>query len=216
MLDALGTLVELEPPAPRLAALLRASGVELSEERAAAGFRAEIAYYLEHHVEGADPHSVEDLRDRCAALLREELGLGPEHRDAVRAAMLGALRFEAYPDVLAALAELRGAGHSLVVVSNWDSSLPSWVAHTGLLEAVDGVMTSAEAGAAKPDGRIFERALALVDARPQEALHVGDSLDADVEGARAAGLRALLIRREGEPPPGVESIASLAELPALL
>ena len=55
LLDALGTLVELQPPAPRLRALLAAEGFSISEERAAAAFRAEIGYYLEHHLEGATP-----------------------------------------------------------------------------------------------------------------------------------------------------------------
>jgi putative hydrolase of the HAD superfamily len=50
LLDALGTLVELQPPAPRLQRLLREAGFEVSEERAAAGFMAEIAYYLDHHL----------------------------------------------------------------------------------------------------------------------------------------------------------------------
>ena len=54
LLDALGTLVELQPPAPRLRALLAAEGFSVSEEREAAAFRAEIAYYLEHHLDGSD------------------------------------------------------------------------------------------------------------------------------------------------------------------
>ncbi len=216
LLDALGTLVVLEPPAPRLAALLGQAGLEVSEKRAAAGFGAEIAYYIEHHAEGADAAGVEDLRDRCATVLRDALGLEAAHQATVRRAMLGALRFEAYPETLPVLRELRAAGHVLVVVSNWDRSLPEWVGHTGLLDAVDGVVTSAEAGAPKPDGRIFARALALAGAVPGEAVHVGDSPEADVAGARAAGLRAVLVQREGEPPPGVRSIATLRELPALL
>jgi len=55
LLDALGTLVELQPPAPRLKRLLHDFGFEVSEERAAAGFMAEIAYYLDHHLDGSDP-----------------------------------------------------------------------------------------------------------------------------------------------------------------
>jgi putative hydrolase of the HAD superfamily len=50
LLDALGTLVELQPPAPRLRRLLREAGFEVTEEQAAAGFMAEIAYYLDHHL----------------------------------------------------------------------------------------------------------------------------------------------------------------------
>ena len=101
-------------------------------------------------------------------------------------------------------------------MSNWDCSLPRWLAHTGLLELVDGVVTSAEAGAAKPDPAIFGRALELAGERADQSLHVGDSFDKDVAGARAAGVRAVLVRRQGEAPPGVESISTLLDLPALL
>ena len=98
LLDALGTLVELQPPAPRLRRLLADAGFEVSEERAAAGFGAEIAYYLEHHLEGADRRvarrPARPLRGRrcCAAL---ELP-GLDHATA-RRAMLEALEFTRLP-----------------------------------------------------------------------------------------------------------------------
>jgi HAD superfamily hydrolase (TIGR01509 family) len=78
------------------------------------------------------------------------------------------------------------------------------------------VVTSAEVGAPKPHPRVFERALAIAGVAPSEALHVGDKVDNDVEGAAAAGVRVVLVQREGEPPAGVEAISSLRELPALL
>jgi len=78
------------------------------------------------------------------------------------------------------------------------------------------VVTSAEVGAAKPSPRVFVRALAIAGVEPGDALHVGDKVDNDVEGAAAAGIRGVLLQREGDPPPGVESIRSLQELPALL
>ncbi len=65
LLDALGTLVELSAPAPRLRRLLEREGFAVDDARAAAGFRAEIAYYLDHHLEGRDAGSLDDLRDRC-------------------------------------------------------------------------------------------------------------------------------------------------------
>ena len=136
-LDALGTLVELSPPAPRLVALLAEQGFEVGEEQAADAFAAEISYYLEHHLEGADRASLDRLRDRCADVLRAELGLPGLDRAATREAMLGALRFEAFPEALEVLALLREGGHRLLIVSNWDCSLPSWLAHTGLLELVE-------------------------------------------------------------------------------
>ncbi len=215
--DALGTLVELQPPAPRLVAVLAEQGFQLREERAAAAFATEISYYVDHHLEGADRGSLDDLRDRCAEVLREALALdGLDHAGA-RRALLGSLRFEAYPEATQALGALRREGRRpLLIVSNWDCSLPRWLAHTGLLELVDGVVTSAEAGAAKPDPAIFGRALELAGERADQSLHVGDSLDNDVAGARAAGVRAVLVRRQGEAPPGVESISTLLDLPALL
>ena len=216
LLDALGTLVELQPPAPRLQRVLAQSGFEVSEEQAAAGFAAEIAYYLDHHLEGSDRERLERLRDRCAEELRRALELpGLDHATA-RRAMLEALEFRPFPDVLPALAELRERGLTLVVASNWDCSLPDWLDPAGVTELVDGVVTSAEVGAPKPSPRVFERALAIAGAAPSEALHVGDKVDNDVKGAAAAGVRAVLLQREGEPPAGVDAIRSLRELPALL
>jgi putative hydrolase of the HAD superfamily len=216
LLDALGTLVELQPPAPRLQRLLAQAGFEVSEERAAAGFAAEIAYYLDHHLEGSDRERLERLRDRCAEEMRRALELPDLDHATARWAMLEALEFRPYPDVLPALGELRARGVTLVVASNWDCSLPEWLGPPGITELVDGVVTSAEVGAPKPDPRVFERALAIAGAEPSEALHVGDKVDNDVEGAAAAGVRAVLLQREGEPPPGVEAVRSLRELAALL
>jgi putative hydrolase of the HAD superfamily len=216
LLDALGTLVELQPPAPRLQRLLHGRGFDVSAERAAAGFAAEIAYYLEHHLEGSDPERLERLRDRCADEMRRALDLPDLDHATARRLMLEALEFRPYPDVLPALGELRERGLTLVIASNWDCSLRDWLGPTGIMELVDGVVTSAEVGAPKPDARVFERALAIARAAPSEALHVGDKLDNDVEGAAGAGVRAVLVQREGEPPAGVDVVRSLRELAALV
>jgi putative hydrolase of the HAD superfamily len=86
-----------------------------------------------------------------------------------------------------------------------------------LAALVDGAVASAELGHAKPDRAIFDYALALAGAPPEAALHAGDSVEADVEGALAAGLRAVLVARDGaaDAPDGVPVVRSLAELPAL-
>jgi putative hydrolase of the HAD superfamily len=215
-LDALGTLVELQPPAPRLRALLEARGFSVSDEQAARGFAAEIGYYLEHHLEGSDRERLNDLRDRCATELMRGLDLpGLDHATA-REAMLASLSFVPYPDVLPGLEALRAAGHRLLVVSNWDCSLPDWLGPAGLLQHVEAVISSGEVGVAKPDPGIFERALEVAGAGPGDAVHVGDSLDNDVAGARAVGLRPILVQRDGAGPEGVETVRSLAELPLLL
>jgi putative hydrolase of the HAD superfamily len=218
LLDAFGTLVALEPPAPRLRSELRRRiGLEVSAEAAEAAFRAEIAFYLEHHLEGANEPSLDALRDRCAAVLADALALEPRDRPAVRAAMLDSLRFSAQPDAEEALGALRARGVRLVVVSNWDCSLRSVLAEAGLAPLLDGVVASATVGAAKPAPAVFEAALDLVESRPGDAVHVGDSPAQDVEGARAAGVPAILLDRSGEGAPvSAPTIRSLGELPSLL
>jgi putative hydrolase of the HAD superfamily len=107
-----------------------------------------------------------------------------------------ALEFSAYEDATPALRALRAAGCALVVVSNWDCSLHERLEETGLAPLVDAVVSSAEAGAAKPEPAIFERALRLAGARAGDAWHAGDSVREDVAGARAAGIRPVLIARD--------------------
>ncbi len=108
-------------------------------------------------------------------------------------------------------------GLRLAIASNWDCSLPEFLGPSDLLELVDGVVTSAEVGAAKPDPAVFVAALRVMEGEPGAALHVGDSFENDVAGARAAGVRAVLIARDGTAAtPGVEMIRSLSELFSLL
>ncbi len=216
LLDALGTLVRLEPPAPRLRAeLRRVAGIDVGEEAAERAFRAEIAYYLEHHLEGRDAASLEELRDRCAAVLAGKLADLALEPAAARAALLGSLEFTAFEDAAPALRALREAGVRLVVASNWDCSLPEFLRRAGLVELVDGVVSSAVVGRAKPAPEVFLEAARIAGVAPEEALHVGDSVENDVQGAHAAGIRALLLARERRAPEWVESVRSLAEVPSL-
>jgi putative hydrolase of the HAD superfamily len=201
-LDALGTLVELEPPWVHLAAAL---GVE-ADERLVRAVRAEMAFYKENSHTGRDADSLGQLRARCAGVLSQELG-----REVDTDTMMGAIRFRAYPDSAPCLAAMRRRRLSLVCVSNWDCSLPDVLERCGLREALDGVVTSAEAGARKPDPAIFAPALAIAGVEASRALHVGDTVSEDVDGARAAGIRALHLDRSG-----AGEIASLAEVPARL
>jgi putative hydrolase of the HAD superfamily len=197
--DALGTLVELEPPWAHLG---RALGDGIPERELEAGMRAEMAYYREHSHEGRDPESLADLRTRCAAVLSRELG-----REVDVDTLMAAIRFRPYPDAPPALSELRDRGLRVVCVSNWDCSLPGVLERCGLGSLLDGTVTSAVAGARKPDPSIFDPALALAQCDPADALHVGDSPEEDVEGARAAGIPALLLTRGGG-----GQITSLAEI----
>jgi putative hydrolase of the HAD superfamily len=214
LLDALGTLVALEPPAPRLRAELASRcGLDVTEAEARQAIAAEISYYRGHLDEGRDPDSLAVLRRRCAAVLRSALPAPGLDLDRLTEALLASLRFRTFPDVPPALGAARARGRRLVVVSNWDVSLNGVLAALALAPLLDGVVTSADVGARKPSPAIFEHALALVGAAPTEAIHVGDSLEEDVAGARAAGIEPVLIRRAGGGAlDGVRTISSLAEL----
>ncbi len=216
LLDALGTLVALAPPAPRLCAeLARRFGVRLSRAQAEHAIAAEIVYYRAHLDQGRDAKGLSALRRGSVLALRDELpaeaaALGIEP---LTEALLASITFSAFPDVGPALGAARARGVRLVVVSNWDVSLHDVLARLGIAPLVDGVVTSAEVGSRKPDGAIFARGLELAGARPSEAIHVGDSLDEDVAGARAAAIEPVLIRRDGSPgPAATRTIASLREL----
>jgi putative hydrolase of the HAD superfamily len=219
LLDALGTLVELEPPvAPLRRELRERFGLELTEAEAARAVRAEIAFYRANHDDARDRASLERLRRRATEALRDalparaaELPLEP-----LRDALLAALRFRPFPEVPGVLRDARERGMRLVVVSNWDVSLRDVLDETGLAPLLDGVAISAELGVAKPAPQIFARGLALAGVEASAALHVGDSVEHDVEGARAAGIAVLLVVRDGAtPPPGVPAVRSLLELPGL-
>jgi putative hydrolase of the HAD superfamily len=188
-LDALGTMVELEPP---WVGLRKALGDGVSDRELIPAVRAEMAYYKEHSDEGRDPESLADLRRRCAEVLSRALGV-----EVSAETLVEAIRFSPYPDAIPALEDLRGRGLKLVCVSNWDCSLGTVLDRCGLAEHLDASVSSAEAGARKPDPAIFEAALEVAGCAADEALHVGDTREEDLEGARAAGVRALLIDRDG-------------------
>lgn len=186
LIDALGTLVWLEPPWERIDPAAVA-GIE--PEKVRAGFLAEIAYYTDHIQDGADPESLADLRRRCAGVLSREVG-----REIDVETMMAAVRFSPFEDAAPALRGLRERGLRLVCVSNWDCSLPEVLERVGLAPLLDGAVSSASSGARKPDPAIFEAGLELAGCTAAEALHVGDT-DDDVTGARAAGIEVLRIDR---------------------
>ena len=189
-LDALGTLVELEPP---WIALRNRVPPEVSDERLVAALRAEMDYYREHAHEGRDEASLAELRESCAAIVSGKLGFEISVDE-----LVDAIRFDVYPDVEPALGGLRERGLTVVAVSNWDCSLPAVLERYGLDGLLDGTVTSASTGSRKPDAGIFRAALELAGCEPAEALHVGDTPEEDVAGARAAGIRPLLLDRNGD------------------
>jgi HAD superfamily hydrolase (TIGR01509 family) len=173
LLDCLGTLLRLHPPAPRLDAPLPLA------ERA---FAAEIAFYRAH----MDALPADELRRRCAEVLSDELG-----RTVTVDELLACLVFEPFPDVVPFLAS---RSERLVVVSNWDASLPEVLGRTGLLPYLDGVVTSGGLGVGKPDPRPVLEGLRIAGVEAADALMVGDSPE-DAQAAAAAGVECVLLDR---------------------
>jgi putative hydrolase of the HAD superfamily len=174
-LDAMGTLVRLSDPVGRLA-----TAAEVSEEAARRGFADEVAHYLPRAHEGRDAASLAALRADCTAVFNRSAGASLTPRQ-----FMDAIVFEPEPGALETVRRLEALGLALCVVSNWDVGLAEQLAGLGLRLPV---VTSAEAGAPKPDPRIFRLALERLAVEPGRTLHVGDSPE-DEQGARAAGVR---------------------------
>jgi putative hydrolase of the HAD superfamily len=211
LFDAFGTLIELDRPFERLQAVVRDRlGVVVSAEDAERAFRQEMAFYAEHCHLGRDDDSVAALRLRCAELLVSELTLAaPAGR--LADTLAEAVVYRVYDDVGPALDGLAERGTAVAVVSNWDCTLPDVLAGAGI--AIPTVVDSATAGAPKPDPRIFHEALARLGVEPSRALHVGDTPEADFDGARAAGIDVRLIDRQGAGGDGaIRSLTDVLEL----
>jgi HAD superfamily hydrolase (TIGR01509 family) len=185
-IDAYGTLVTLRDPTRALDRALRARDVERTREEVAAAFAVEARYYRDRSHEGADEASLALLRRDCAAVFLAALHADLDPEEFARP-YVEALEFEPMPGAVAAVLELERLGLRLAVVSNWDVALHGYLEQLGLAGRFAAIVTSAEAGASKPDPRIFELALKRLRVRPERALHIGDS-EADEEGARAAGM----------------------------
>jgi putative hydrolase of the HAD superfamily len=122
--------------------------------------------------------------------------------------------FSLYEDALPALDELRRQGLKIGLVTNGQRDLEEFVAHHGL--QVDAMVGSRLHGRTKPHPSIFAAALRIMDVRPEEAAMVGDSYEDDIAGARALGMRAILLDRDGLRLDESERIDTLLALPAAL
>jgi putative hydrolase of the HAD superfamily len=121
------------------------------------------------------------------------------------------------PDGLGeALEEARGRGVRVAVVSNSEGMLDELFVALGVRRHLDLLLDSGKIGIEKPDPRIFRMALDAFGLEPDQALHLGDSIATDVDGARAAGMRVALVDPHGhcagraEDVPRVSGVAQVA------
>ena len=118
--------------------------------------------------------------------------------------------FELYDDAVPTLRELRRRGIKIGVVSNSSRDVREFAKHHAL--EIDAGISSFHHGKTKPHASIFRAVLELVEVEPQEALMVGDTIDADIEGPLAIGMQAVLLDRYGLHPEFAPRIESLSEL----
>ena len=121
--------------------------------------------------------------------------------------------FELYDDVLPTFAELRGHDLKIGLVSNTSRDLDQFIRHFSL--DVDAWVSSGTHGKVKPSPTIFLAVLEMLELEPGHAAMIGDSLKDDVEGARALGLRAFLLDRDGRYP-DADALRDLSALPGAL
>jgi len=198
----------LERPAPELERALRATWREVS-----ASVPAGVDRYG-HHPGGEDAYWLGFVRRTLQLSGACPPGLAERALAPLRAAFAEPEAWRVFPEVEASLERLRAAGIRLGVVSNWDSRLPLLLDRLGLARRFNAIAVSALAGVEKPDPEIFRRALAQLGADPTHTVHVGDVPELDGAGARAAGIRPLLLERRSLA--GANTVRNLAEVADLL
>jgi len=175
----------------------------------------EIGPFLNRYI-GAPPGLVEEYnaRDLAALGIRDPSGqILRELHEAVTAPRW----HRPYPETEEVLDQLLRRGLSLHLVSNNTELLPETLRRLGWSERFSTVTYSQEAGAEKPDPRIFRLSLDRAQCSAEEVVHVGDSWEADYLGAKRAGLRAIWLNRSGgDPPEPCEMVRDLRDVNQLL
>ena len=177
--------------------------------------RAAALIDLQHHPEL--DHDEEIWVRFTEDIIRGMGGDGPDVREIALEITHGWLRsenFELYEDAIPVLEELRAHGLKIGLVSNTSRDLDAFIRHFEL--DVDAWIASGTHGKVKPSPSIFRAALELLEVEPEAAAMVGDSPADDVDGARALGMRAFLLDREGRFKNRDDALPSLSALPAAL
>jgi len=213
LFDAVGTLIRLhEPVGDTYARFAHQAGVEIAAARLQAAFADALQRAPQMVFPGLPPAAVaarerEWWRNLVSAVFA---AAGPMERfgafDAVFAQLweyyAGAAAWAVTPGAVELLQALRARGLRTGMVSNFDHRLPALLDALGLAALLEVVVLPADAGAAKPDPRIFAVALARLGVRAAAAVYGGDDADDDIAGAERAGLRAVDVT-------GVEDLRSL-------
>jgi len=206
--DFFNTLVDYDPPREQLQiAACREFGIEVEPQAMRQALSAgDQFYYQEIARLPVGKRSAAEkmaLYTQYEARILEGAGLEVSEEVALQImAKFGALmsqlgaKFVLFDDVEPALAQLKGRGLRLGLITNIDRDLSPTCAELGLSSYLDFLVTSLAVGAVKPAPAIFKAALERAGVEASEAIHVGDQYHSDVLGARNAGIRPLLIDRD--------------------
>jgi putative hydrolase of the HAD superfamily len=197
--DAAGTLIRLvDAPGWTYAETARLFGYNLDPDRVQDAFRI-VWKSLPPPPESPGPHPDDDrgwwrrLVEKTLDEADYEIDRFDDYFTEVYEAFARPGVWDLFPSVPLVLKELSLLGIRLGVISNFDRRLYDVLLHLGVQEAFEHVIISSEVGSQKPAARIFLEAARRFDVDVHEILHVGDDPESDFAGARAAGLRALLV-----------------------
>jgi putative hydrolase of the HAD superfamily len=197
--DAAGTLIRLlRPPGTTYAETAQLFGYHLDPDRVQDSFRITWKTFAPPP-ERADalPNDDRDWWRELVARTMETAGYRivpfDSYFDAVYQRFAQPGVWELFPDVQATLTKLRSLNVRLGIISNFDRRLYAILGHLGVLDAFEQIIVSSEIGVRKPAPRIFRTAAQRFNVDVNEILHVGDESESDFDGARAAGLEALLV-----------------------
>jgi putative hydrolase of the HAD superfamily len=169
----------------------------------------------EAHPELSEPERWWEAMEARLAAAFEQVGMEAEHGPvlarAVRERFVDLAGWRLFDDTIPALRALKEAGWDTAVLSNHVPELPALVEGLGLAGLVGEVFTSAAIGFEKPNPEVFRHTLRVCGS-PKEAWMVGDNPVADVEGAEAVGVPAVLVRRQGRVRRRVDGLMEAADL----
>ncbi len=220
--DLYHTIVGYDPPREEtLAATLEREGHPVSHKQLRRPLvAADEFFYRETSKKALKDRDEAETRSLWGAyheVVLKEAGIAPT--DALVSRIIEEMRktkyeLKLFSDVLPALGELTGRGLRLGLISNADRDISPLLEKLGVLSFLKVRLTSQEAGASKPNPVIFRKGAERLGVSPAESLYVGDQWVVDVQGARGAGMKALLLDRGGyfEEVPQSEKISSLLDL----
>ena len=224
--DLYGTLAGFQPDRFQIQSEACAQfGIEVTPEAILRGYALADAFMAEQNA--TRPVRLLDRSERDAFFAEYERrvirgsGVDVSHeqaRQVWRAVREIPYQMQRFDDVLPAMDILMQQGMTLGLISNMNVPAESMVEEMGLTPYLDFAVTSGEVGVEKPHAPIFQEALRRSGAEASSAVHVGDQLTSDVQGAANVGISPVLLDRDRNHSEFSECprIESLMELPSLL